>query len=126
MQGHREQVGCWTSVAVTALENRVLTWGSPGSSHTIQNVNSINFFAWSFIADINLNFAIEVSCDPSFATFDTFLTQSNSPDVITTTYLMAGGNRDFIVIPYPFMRLRLSEPDNQASTYTRFTFKGWS
>lgn len=126
MQGKREQVECQDQRVITALENRVMQWGSPGSSHTIADVRGISFFTWVILCDLNVNFSIEVSTDRTMASFQTLLTQSTSPSVLTTPYLLAGGNRDYITCAMPFMRLRVVEPDNQLSTVFNFMFKGWT
>lgn len=126
MQGHREQIECQDSRVITASENRIMEWGSPGSSHTIADVRGISFCTWMIFCDLNVNFFIEVSTDRTWAVFDTLIQQSTSPSVVTTPYLLAGGNRDYITIMQPFMRLRVQEPDGQLSTVFRFMFKGWA
>jgi hypothetical protein len=126
MQGNREQIECEDNRLLAASENRVMQWGSPGSSHTIAEVRGITYYNWVILCDLNVNFSIEVSTDRTFATFQTLLTQSTSPNVLTTPYLLAGGNRDFITCSMPFMRLRVVEPDAQTPTVFSFMFKGWS
>ena len=127
MQGKRESVQAYDNRNFAALENRIIVQGAPGSGQAVWDIRGIAFFSWCFNCDQNLNFSIEASTDFSFGTFDTVLSQTNSPSVLTTPYLLGGneGLNGYIIISQPFIRLRMVEPDNQTPTFFRFSFKGW-
>jgi len=123
----REVVEWVDDRAYTGNETRFMEIGNVGSGQTVLRCDGFIYLTFGIKASHAMNFEVQTCLTSAFgAATDVFFGQVCPAVTFMSPYNIAffteGGR---VVIPRPYIRLRLNDTSTAQHTYTRFYAKAW-
>ncbi len=118
----------WQSrVPLTDAGTIIVELGNQNSGTTITDVKNSVYFNFGIIAQLACNLIIDVSMDPTFAVFSTWITFPVPANTYQTVYDLAPplNNSGKLVLNYLYMRIRLTDTGLADHSFTNFYAKAW-
>ena len=118
----------WQSrIPLTNAGTITIALGNQNSGTAVIDVKNSVYFNFGIIAQLACNLIIDVSVDPTFAAFSSWITFPVPANTYQTVYDLPAplNNTGKLVLNYLYMRIRLTDTGLGNHTFTNFYAKAW-